>query len=239
MFSRSRLLLGDDVMTLLSQKRVIIFGVGGVGSWCAESLVRTGLCHLTIVDFDRVEASNVNRQLMATTSTLGQPKVEALRRRLLDINPDAEVTAIDGTFCQATIDDFFPADATPYDYVIDAIDSLADKALLILTACQRGMTLYSSMGAAMKLDPARIRVAEFWKVQGDPLARALRNRFKRAHTFPARKFACVFSDEPPALSATEGKGSLVHITAIFGNMLACLVVRDICRLATSDTTRHE
>ena len=125
------------------------------------------------------------------------------------------------------------------NYVIDAIDTVSGKIPLIRSAQNLHIPIISSMGAAMKLDPARIRVAEFWKVQGDPLARALRNRFKRAHTFPARKFACVFSDEPPALSATEGKGSLVHITAIFGNMLASLVVRDICRLATSDTTRHE
>ena len=246
-FSRSRLLLGDEAMALLDRRSVIVFGVGGVGSWCAESLVRTGLRHLTIVDCDRVAASNVNRQLMATTATIGEVKVEALRRRLLQINPAAEVTAVERVFSEATLADFFPDGGQPYDYVIDAIDSLADKALLILTATRRGITLFSSMGAALKLDPTRIGVAEFWHVKGDPLARALRNRFKRAHTFPACKFKCVFSDEPPVAGASVAStpqdvaaalplkrqinGSLVHITAIFGNILANLVVRDILQAA--------
>jgi len=221
-FRRSELLLGDEAMSLIAQKRVIIFGVGGVGSWCAESLVRSGIRQLTIVDFDSVDVTNVNRQLMATTKTIGQPKVEVLKERLLTINPSAEITALQQMFTAENAETFHLEE---YDYIIDAIDSLKDKALLILLACQTKAKLFSSMGAALKLDPTRIKTAEFWKVKGDPLARALRNRFKRDKQFPKHKFQCVYSDELIQPQG-EGKGSLVHITAIFGFMLAGLVVQD-------------
>ena len=238
-FRRNELLLGSEVMNRIAQKRVIIFGVGGVGSWCAESLVRSGIRQLTIVDSDRVCVTNINRQLMATTKTVGQAKVEALKERLLSINPEAEITALQEIFSAETADGFR---LDTYDYIIDAIDSLKDKATLILLACQTGARLFSSMGAALKLDPTRIRVTEFWKVQGDPLARALRNKFKKEKRFPKRKFLVVCSDEllenrgcPPAdgevpsvFNKPQTNGSLVHITAIFGFMLAGLVVKDIC-----------
>lgn len=207
----------------------MIFGVGGVGSWCAEALIRTGITHLTIVDFDSVSPSNINRQLMATTATIGQPKVEVLRQRLLAINPLAEITALQQMLTEDSIEQFHLAS---YDYVIDAIDSLKNKALLILKTCETDARLFSSMGAALKLDPSRIRVTEFWKVESDPLARALRKRFKSMQQYPQRKFQCVFSDELlanqpiAAPNAERANGSLMHITAIFGLTLASLVIRD-------------
>jgi len=227
-FRRAELLLGDDAMSRIAEKRVIIFGVGGVGSWCAESLVRSGIRKLTIVDSDCVSVTNINRQLMATTKTVGQVKVDALKERLLAINPSAEITALQQVFSADTASQF---GLEGYDYIIDAIDSLKDKALLILLACQSKAKLFSSMGAALKLDPTRIKTAEFWKVTGDPLARALRNRFKRDKQFPKRKFQCVFSDEllenkKPIDPEDKGNGSIVHITAIFGLMLSGLVVQD-------------
>ena len=209
-------------MSRIAEKRVIVFGVGGVGSWCAESLVRSGIKHLTIVDSDIVCTSNINRQLMATTETVGQVKVEVLKERLLSINPSAEITAIHEFFTAETAESFH---LDTYDYIIDAIDSLKDKAHLILMACQTEETFFSSMGAALKLDPTHIKIAEFWKVQGDPLARVLRKKFKHDGQYPARKFLCVYSDELIEPKG-EGKGSLVHITAIFGHMLAGLVVQD-------------
>ena len=221
-FQRSELLLGSEAMERIGQKRVIVFGVGGVGSWCAESLVRSGIKHLTIVDSDSVCASNINRQLMATTQTIGQVKVDVLRERLLSINPAAEITALHQFFTAETADSF---NLESYDYIIDAIDTLKDKTLLILMACNTEAKFFSSMGAALKLDPTRIKIAEFWKVQGDPLARVIRKRFKREGQYPARKFQCVYSDELVEAQG-EGKGSLVHITAIFGHMLAGLVVQD-------------
>ena len=221
-FQRSELLLGAEAMSRIAEKRVIVFGVGGVGSWCAESLVRSGIKHLTIVDSDIVCTSNINRQLMATTETVGQGKVEVLKERLLSINPSAEITAIHEFFTAETAESFH---LDTYDYIIDAIDSLKDKAHLILMACQTEATFFSSMGAALKLDPTHIKIAEFWKVQGDPLARVLRKKFKHDGQYPARKFLCVYSDELIEPKG-EGKGSLVHITAIFGHMLAGLVVQD-------------
>ena len=227
-------------MKHIAQKRVIVFGVGGVGSWCAESLVRSGIRQLTIVDSDRVCITNINRQLMATTKTVGQVKVEALKERLLTINPKAEITALQQIFSAETADSF---QLETYDYIIDAIDSLKDKTTLILLACQTKAKLFSSMGAALKLDPTRIQVTEFWKVKGDPLARALRNKFKKEKVFPKRKFLCVYSDEllenkgcppdddevPSTFNKPQTNGTLAHITAIFGFMLAGLVVQDISK----------
>ena len=224
MFQRAEQLLGTDAMKRIGAQRVIIFGVGGVGSWCAEALVRTGVKHLTLVDFDRVDVTNINRQLMATQQTIGQVKVEALRERLLTINPQAEIIAL----CKLFDEESAPTFALDsYDFIIDAIDSLKDKALLIELACQTKAKFFSSMGAALKLDPTRVQVAEFWKVKGDPLARALRNRFKKQQRFPKRKFKCVFSDEP-ARQVGEVKGSLVQITAVFGMTLASLVIQESC-----------
>ena len=236
-FRRSELLLGDEVMERIAQKRVIIFGVGGIGSWCAEGLVRSGIRQLTIVDSDRVCITNINRQLMATTKTVGQVKVEALKERLLTINPSAEITALQKIFTEESASNFHLED---YDYIIDAIDSLKDKAALILLACQTKAKFFSSMGAALKLDPTRIQITEFWKVKGDPLARALRNRFKKEKLFPKRKFQCVYSDEllenkQPIDPDDRGNGSIVHITAIFGFMLAGLVIKDIDAV---DAERH-
>ena len=253
----------------LAEKQVIIFGVGGVGSWCAESLVRSGIRHLTIVDSDRVCITNINRQLMATTKSVGQVKVDALRERLLTINPSAEITAQQQVFTAETAEQF---EIGHYDYVIDAIDSLKDKVLLILMACEAGVTFFSSMGAALKMDPTRIQVAEFWKIKGDPLARALRKRFKRDECYPRRKFLCVYSDEllenkghnatcgteqcmcpkaktgpgNPALlnhewcsSKAQINGTLAHITAIFGFMLAGLVVKDAVTKSDAPQTPEE
>ncbi|NDV77897.1 ThiF family adenylyltransferase [Dysgonomonas sp. 511] len=246
-FKRTELLIGSTMMDKLSDTRVIIFGVGGVGSWCAESLVRTGIKRLTIVDSDKVAETNINRQLMATTKTIGRLKVDVLKERLLEINPDAEITAIAGVYSEETSGSF---DIGSYNYVIDAIDSLKHKVHLIRTATRTKARLFSSMGAALKIDPTRIKVAEFWKVQGCPLAAALRRKMKQGEK-PARKFQCVYSDEllenkgllyendesknsevarqeNPSVKASIN-GTLAHITAIFGFALAGLVIKDICK----------
>ncbi len=223
--TRSCTILGNEAMQTLNRKRVIVFGVGGVGRWCAESLVRTGLTHLTIVDSDTVCVTNCNRQLMAVSSTIGQSKVEAMKRRLNDINPDAQITALSTRYTPESAEQFHLEE---YDVVIDCIDSLPDKADLILRTSRLypDTLLLSSMGAALKKDPTKIQVAEFWKVEGDALARALRNRFKRSKQFPAHKFQCVYSKEPPLPNLVEGdgNGSLVHITSIFGMMLSGLAI---------------
>ncbi len=259
MFRREELLLGTDMMEVIASKRVIIFGVGGVGSWCAESLVRSGIEQLTIVDSDRVCMTNVNRQLMATTKTVGKVKVDVLKERLLDINPAANITAIQDIYSAETAESFH---LSSYDYIIDAIDSLKDKADLILRATKTDAKLFASMGAALKMDPTKISVAEFWKVKGCPLAAALRRKFKHNKTFPSKKFPCVYSEEllrnrgenkscgtsqclcPKAqegpgradllnhewcTSKAQINGTIAHTTAIFGFTLAGLLIQDICK----------
>lgn len=235
-FQRTELLLGKDMTNRITNTRIIIFGVGGVGSWCAESLVRSGIGHLTMVDFDRVCSTNINRQLMATTETVGKVKAEVLKERLQTINPSAEIVAIPQMYTAETADSFLLDD---YDYVIDAIDSLDNKALLIRRACDSSATLFASMGAALKMDPSKIDTAEFWKVKGCPLAAALRRRFKKNKEFPSKKFKCVYSEElldnqgePPL--GEDGKpfranGTIAHTTAIFGFTLAGLVIQDILK----------
>lgn len=238
-FNRSELLLGRRGMEALDRARVMVLGVGGVGSWCAEGLVRAGLTHLTIVDSDTVCPTNINRQLMATRHTLGRPKVEAMKERLLDINPEADILAINVMYTAETAETFC---LDTYDYVIDCIDSLRDKCDLILrTTAMPRPTLLCSMGAALRMDPTRVRLAEFGKIQGDALARAVRNRFKRDKTFPRRRFLCVYSEEPamanqsgdnimpetPGFRKMQVNGSLCHITSIFGMTLAGHVVKSI------------
>ena len=194
--NRTALLVGDAAMERIAAARVIIFGVGGVGSWCAESLVRSGIRQLTIVDSDRVCITNVNRQSMATTRTVGRVKVDALKERLLEINPAADIVAVQEIFSADTADSFHLEE---YDYIIDAIDSLKDKLELILRCTQKGQqptpTFYSSMGAALKMDPTQVRVSEFWQVDGCPLAAVLRRRMRKQKRFPGRKFQCVWGPE--------------------------------------------
>ena len=158
-FSRSEALLGAEGMNRLRDTRVILFGVGGVGSWCAEALIRTGLTHLTIVDGDVVQSSNVNRQLPATRETIGRPKVEVLRERLLTINPDAEIVAINA---------MYKGEALPsFNFLVDAIDSVDAKTDLIINATRvRGMKVFSSMGAALRFDPTAVTTGHPCETRG-------------------------------------------------------------------------
>ena len=240
LYDRTALLLGESAMERIARQRVILFGVGGVGSWCAESLVRSGVRHLTLVDNDRVHPSNLNRQLQATTLTIGQLKVEALRERLLTINPEAEITAITDIYNAENADSFH---LETYDVVIDAIDSLTPKAHLILHATSLPVLFFSSMGSALKTDPTKIKVDEFWKITYCPLARALRKKFKHWQKFPARKFLCVHSPEvqtnmgdaiaedntPDEFHKVQVNGTIAHITAIFGFTLAGLAIEAMRR----------
>nr|WP_321451266.1 tRNA threonylcarbamoyladenosine dehydratase [uncultured Carboxylicivirga sp.] len=257
-FHRAELILGKEKMQNIASKKVILFGIGGVGSWCAESLIRTGVMDLTIVDSDRVTASNINRQLMATSSTVGEVKTEALKNRLLDINPNATITSLQKIYSRETSADF---NLNEYDVIIDAIDSLGSKVHLIRKATETDALFVSSMGAALKVDPTRVRVDEFWNVQGCPLARKIRKLIRKVGK-PSRSFLCVYSDEvmenigtdesseteiQPAIKDTTGpgdpnlvnhdwsdkkaviNGSLAHITAIFGFTLAGLIIQELTK----------
>ena len=239
-FGRVELMLGTETLQRLKATKVAIFGLGGVGSWCAESLVRSGVGELLLVDSDCVAETNVNRQLMATTATIGDVKVEVLAKRLREINPDVKLDIRAQIYDETTADSF---GLEQYDYVIDAIDSLTEKAALIRHALSiPSVTLFASMGAALKMDAFQIRSSEFRKIEGDGLARALRQKFKKTGGYPARKFTCVWSPEhrenrgealqPDAADTWGAKkarinGTVAHTTAIFGFALAGLVLQDV------------
>jgi tRNA threonylcarbamoyladenosine dehydratase len=255
-FQRTELLLGSDLMSVIGRKKVIIFGIGGVGSWCAESLVRSGIRHLTIVDSDRICVTNINRQLHATIQTVGEVKTTALKNRLNSINPMAQINDIQKIYNVKTHDQF---QIGQYDYIIDAIDSLGSKINLIRMATRTDAVLFSSMGASLKIDPTKIEVAEFWDVKGCPLGSRVRKMIRKGD-LPAKEFLCVYSEEmleskgtgtgcgsekclcpksknapgDPLLADHEWcskkaviNGTIAHITAIFGFTLAGLVIQDI------------
>ncbi len=242
---RTALLLGPAALARLARTRVILFGTGGVGSWCAEALVRTGIGHLTLVDSDVIAPSNLNRQLQALHHTVGTVKVEALRQRLLAIRPDADVQTVQRVYQRETKDSF---GLPTYDYVLDAIDSLSNKVGLIQHASELGCTVFSSMGASQKLDPTRVRVASLWKTDQDRLARFVRKRLRR-RGFQG-DLLCVYSDEraaplqgdeppppvdedapDPGFGKLQVNGSVMHVPATFGLVLASLVINDVARRA--------
>ena len=227
-FSRSEALLGAETMEALRTKRVIIFGVGGVGSYAAEALIRTGLIHLTMVDGDTVQPSNINRQLPATRATLGMPKVEALKQRLLSINPEAEIEAIAEFYHDDN--ENLKSQITNHQYLIDAIDSVNDKTDLILYASRvREMKVFSSMGAALRFDPTQVTTGELMAIKGDALAKAVRARMKKIGQHPYKKIRCVYSTEQA--QRCETRGSLMQVTATFGLTLASLVIQDLTNQA--------
>jgi tRNA A37 threonylcarbamoyladenosine dehydratase len=256
-FHRTELLIGESALKKLAETRVILFGVGGVGSWCAEALIRSGVGHLTIVDNDVICVTNINRQLQATAKNVGKSKVLALQERLLEIHPEAEIIALQKVYNRETREEF---NLAGYDYVIDAIDSLSHKVDLIASAMEVGVKLFSAMGAASKLDATTIRVDSIWKSRGCRLAHFVRKRLRQCGAtgdclcvyseellpaFEAVKAACgsaqcfcpkQFDDEGNEIPSdvwchqkAQINGSMVHITGVFGFNLAGLVVQDVVR----------
>ena len=227
--NRARALLGDSAFSGLTTAHIAVFGIGGVGSWCAEALLRTGARHLTLIDDDDVAPSNINRQRQATPSSVGRSKVEVLREILMEIAPDAQIEVRNERYTPQSADAFDKL-LRESDFVIDAIDSVDCKAHLIRSTLNCKTTLFSSMGAALRFDPTRIRTAPFHKVNGDGLARALRNRFRK-DGIPLPHHMCVYSEEPPRLRPAgfntkhpTFKGSIMPVTCAFGMALAALVI---------------
>lgn len=221
-FERTEQLLGASAFAALRSAKVAIFGLGGVGSWCLEALARSGVGEFLLVDFDRVAESNVNRQLPATSKTIGRAKIEVLAERLREINPEVKLELREEKYTVETASSFA---LERYDYVIDAIDSVPHKASLIRHALAiPSVTLFSSMGAGKRVDPSKVTTSDFRKVEGDGLARALRQNFKKTNLYPARKFICVWSREQPRLN-----GTIAPVTGAFGLSLAALVIADLER----------
>lgn len=221
-FSRTAALLGEAAFARLRAGQAIVVGVGGVGGWCAEALARSGVGRLVLIDDDVVVPSNLNRQCCALASTVGRAKVEAMRERLLAIDPALDVIALRRRWEETTTLERLPVDLSAPTVVIDAIDSVTCKAQLVLSVTAAKVPLLSSLGAAKRLDPTKVQLKRFSKVEGDGLARALRQRFKKLGRFPAADFTCAVSAEQAA--AIGSLGSMMPVTAAFGMALASAAI---------------
>jgi tRNA A37 threonylcarbamoyladenosine dehydratase len=238
-FSRLRLLVGDEGLALLRQARVLLVGLGGVGSWAAEALVRGGIGHLSMVDYDLIQASNINRQLHALHSSVGQEKIQAMAARLRDINPDLELT-----LRRERLDPDSAAQCVAgnhWDVIIDAIDERQPKLALLSAAVQSGSTIISSMGSANKLRADDIRVADLADSYGCPLAKIIRKQLKKQGV--TRGLRVVFSPEAPLRLANgdfigsereqEGErrslGTISYVPALFGLRCAAEAIESILR----------
>ena len=226
---RERMLLGQEAMEKLKKAHIAVFGIGGVGSWCAEALARAGIGRLTLVDRDTVGVSNINRQLCALSSTVGLPKAEVMACRIADIAPDCEVRAIVGHY-EAAERERFLAD---YDYVVDAIDLVSCKLDLIMSCRERGIPIISALGTGNKLDAAQLRIDDISKTSGCALARIVR---KELHARGVTHHPVVFSPEEPTeaeqLEAPPpGRrsipGSVVWVPAAAGLLLCQHVVTEL------------
>lgn len=190
-FSRTELLFGKEAMDKLQNSRVAVFGIGGVGGYVCEALVRSGVYHFDLIDDDQVCLTNLNRQIIATRKTVGQYKVDVMRERILEINPDADVSVHKCFFLPENADEF-PFEE--YDYVVDAVDTVTAKIELVMKAQEKGVPIISSMGAGNKLDPSAFKVADIYKTRVDPLARIMRREMKKRGV---KKLKVVYSEEDP------------------------------------------
>ena len=231
-FSRLELLIGSAAVNRLSDARVMVFGVGGVGGYVCEALARSGVGHFLLVDNDAVSLSNINRQIIATRRTVGRYKVDVMAERIADINPDASVEAKNLFFGEETQELF---DWESYDYVVDAIDSVSSKVALILRAQKAGVPVISSMGAGNKLEANRFKVADIYDTSVCPLARVMRQQLRKRGV---QSLKVVYSDEEPrtipeAAEASAGKrvpGSTAFVPPAAGLLSAGEVVKDLIRL---------
>ena len=244
-FSRTELLLGKNAMEALENKRVAIFGIGGVGGYVCEALVRTGVGHFDLIDDDQVCLTNLNRQIIATRSTVGKNKVDVMKERMLDINPKVDITVHKCFFLPENADDF---DFKSYDYVVDAVDTVTAKIEIIMRCKKDDVPVISCMGAGNKLDPSRFRVADIYKTTMCPLAKVMRREMKKRGV---KHLKVVFSDEKPirpiedmAISCrtncicppgaehkSTGRrdipGSIAFTPAVAGLVLASEVIKDL------------
>ena len=221
-YTRTELMLGEEAVERLRRARVIVFGVGGVGGFATEALARAGICDISLVDPDMVAPSNLNRQIIATHSTLGQCKVDAMMQRIVDINPNARVTTHNLYFDEASAPVF---DFSSYDYVLDCIDSVKPKLLLIELATGCGTPIISAMGAGNKLDPTRFCVTDISKTHGDPLARVVRTKLRQRGI---EHLKVVFSPEEPINpNRSRTPGSISFVPSVMGLIMAGEVIKEI------------
>lgn len=230
-FARTEILFGSEAMARLAQARVAIFGVGGVGGYVAEALVRSGVGSFDLIDNDEVSLTNLNRQIIATYDTIGRPKVEVMRERMLSINPKADIAVHQCFFLPENQDEF---DFSRYDYVVDAVDTVAAKIAIVLKAQAAQVPVMSSMGAGNKVNPASFEVADIYKTSVCPLARVMRQAMKK---HGVKHLKVVYSKEIPLVPAasSESKGTLgrpvpgstAFAPSVAGLIIASEVVKDL------------
>ncbi|ONI42329.1 tRNA cyclic N6-threonylcarbamoyladenosine(37) synthase TcdA [Candidatus Epulonipiscium fishelsonii] len=229
MFSRTERLLGKDALQKLCHTKVAIFGIGGVGSYVAEALARTGVGHLVLIDSDDIVVSNINRQIHATQETIGKSKVEVMKKRILSINPNIEVITFQMLYNKETAAELLSIE---YDYVVDAIDMVTSKLDLIERCTNQNIPIISAMGAGNKLDPTKLEVTDIYKTSVCPLAKVMRHELKKRGI---KKLKVVYSKEMPVkpLPDNENGGrkqipsSAIFVPATAGLVIASEVVRDI------------
>lgn len=226
-FCRTERLLGAAALEKLLKSRVAVFGIGGVGGHAAEALVRSGIGALDIIDGDEVALSNINRQIIALHSTVGQPKTEAAVARFLDINPNLKLKCFQFRLSEETVGAF---DFSEYDYVVDAIDDVRAKVLLAVKCKETQTPLISSMGAGNKLDPTKFQVADIYETSVCPLARVMRRELKSRSI---ERLKVVYSTEPPHAPTREGErvvpASCAFVPSVAGLIIAGEVVRDLSK----------
>ena len=229
-FSRTKMLFGEDKINSLSTKKVLVFGVGGVGGYVCEALARSGVGTVDIVDNDTVSVSNINRQIIALNSTVGKLKVDVMRERMLDINPNIKVNAYNVFFTPENSNQF---DFSKYDYIVDAIDTVSGKIELVIKANESNVPIISSMGAGNKKDPTLFMVEDIYKTSVCPLARVMRTELKKRGV---KKLKVVYSQEKPeravAPKETEGKippASCAFVPSVVGLIVASEIIKDLIK----------
>lgn len=232
-FDRTRMLLGTDGLNRIKTRKVIIFGVGGVGGYVIEALVRAGIQIIAIVDYDIIDITNINRQVIALLSTIGRKKVEVMADRIKDINPDAEVKIFDKKLCEDTLEDFQLGE---YDYIVDAIDDVPAKLLLINQAKLLGIPILSSMGTGNKFDPAQFKIDDIKKTHTCPLAKAVR---KETSKMGIKHLKVLYSTEVPHREELPEDGSrapssISFVPATAGLLIASEVMRDLLHSTPTD-----
>ena len=220
-FSRTERLIGEDALQKLKNSNIIIFGLGGVGSYTAEALARSGIGKMTVVDKDTVDITNINRQLYALRSTVGKPKAEVAKARILDINPECESTAIQKMYLPENSEDFV---LSQYDYIVDAIDNVTAKIDLAVKAEEFDIPIISSMGTGNKLDPAAFKVSDIYKTSVCPLCRVMRTQLKKRGV---KKLKVVYSEEMPKTDGERTPASISFVPPAAGLIIAGEVIKNI------------
>lgn len=228
-FIRTSLVIGEENIDRLSQRRVAVFGVGGVGGFVCEALARSGAGKLILIDGDTVAKSNINRQIIALESTVGKQKAEVMKERILDINPNAEVNALNIFLNSETVSTI---DFTQFDYIVDAVDDIKAKVLLAKLADENRIPIIAAMGAGNKTDPTKFEVSDIFKTSVCPLARIMRHELKKTGI---KKLKVVYSKETPKnppyrIEGEKTVGSLSFVPSVMGLIIAGEVIKDICKI---------